>query len=78
MTISQMVDATLALPGGHAADDPAPVVVNRKGEQVELFVELRAKGFVRVRVDGKVYEIDAVPEARQERRSTRSKSSSTA
>ena len=39
----------------------APVVVNRKGEQLELFVELRAKGFVRVRVDGKVYEIDAVP-----------------
>ena len=39
----------------------APAVVNRKGEQVELFVELRAKGFVRVRVDGKVYEIDAVP-----------------
>src|SRR5205814_8858201 len=39
----------------------APVVVNRKGEQLELMVELRAKGFVRVRVDGKVYEIDAVP-----------------
>ncbi len=39
----------------------APVVVNRKGEHLELFVELRAKGFVRVRVDGKVCEIDAVP-----------------
>ena len=39
----------------------APVVVNRKGEHLELFVELRAKGFARVRVDGKVYEIDAVP-----------------
>ncbi len=39
----------------------APVVVNRKGEQLDLFVELRAKGFVRVRVDGKVHEIDAVP-----------------
>ena len=39
----------------------APVVVNRKGEQLELFVELRAKGFVRVRVDGTVHEIDAVP-----------------
>jgi excinuclease ABC subunit A len=65
MTISQMVDATLAL-RGDANEDPklmilAPVVVNRKGEQLELFVELRAKGFVRVRVDGKVCEIDAVP-----------------
>jgi excinuclease ABC subunit A len=39
----------------------APVVVNRKGEHLELFVELRAKGFARVRVDGKVCEIDAVP-----------------
>src|SRR5207342_3828572 len=39
----------------------APAIVNRKGEHLELFVELRAKGFVRVRVDGKVYEIDAVP-----------------
>ncbi len=65
MTISQMVDATLAM-RGEGDEEPrlmilAPVVVNRKGEQLELFVELRAKGFVRVRVDGKVYEIDAVP-----------------
>src|SRR6187455_2847941 len=67
MTISQMVDATLAL-GRNAADAEglrlmvlAPVIVNRKGEHLELFVELRAKGFARVRVDGKVHEIDAVP-----------------
>jgi len=64
MTISQMVDATLALAAGQ--DDMrlmilAPVVVNRKGEHLDLFAELRAKGFVRVRVDGKVHEIDAVP-----------------
>ena len=61
MTISQMVDATLALPEETKLMILAPVVVNRKGEQLELFVELRAKGFVRVRVDGKVHEIDAVP-----------------
>ena len=61
MTISQMVDATLALPEDTRLMILAPVVVNRKGEQLELFVELRAKGFVRVRVDGKVCEIDAVP-----------------
>ncbi len=67
MTISQMVDATLAL-GRSAADAEglrlmvlAPVIVNRKGEHLDLFVELRAKGFARVRVDGKVCEIDAVP-----------------
>src|SRR5262249_26751861 len=61
MTISQMVDATLALPEETRLMIVAPVVVNRKGEQIELLVELRAKGFVRVRVDGTVYEIDAVP-----------------
>src|SRR5512147_879034 len=61
MTISQMVDATLAFPDDTKLMILAPVVVNRKGEQLELFVELRAKGFVRVRVDGKVHEIDAVP-----------------
>ncbi len=61
MTISQMVDATLAMPEDTRLMIVAPVVVNRKGEQLDLFAELRAKGFVRVRVDGKVCEIDAVP-----------------
>ena len=56
-----MVDAVLAMPEGTKLMILAPVVANRKGEQIELLVELRAKGFVRVRVDGKVYEIDAVP-----------------
>ncbi len=65
MTISQMVDATLAMQGDANEDTRlmilSPAVVNRKGEQLDLFAELRAKGFVRVRVDGKVHEIDAVP-----------------
>ncbi|HET9668767.1 MAG TPA: excinuclease ABC subunit UvrA [Casimicrobiaceae bacterium] len=60
-TISQMVDSTLALREDTRLMILAPVVVNRKGEQLDLFAELRAKGFVRVRVDGTVYEIDAVP-----------------
>ncbi len=61
MTISQMVDAVLMLPEETKLMILAPAVVNRKGEQIELLLELRAKGFVRVRIDGKVYEIDAVP-----------------
>ncbi len=65
MTISQMVDAVLTLRSNGNEDTKlmilAPAVVNRKGEQAELLFELRAKGFVRVRVDGKVHEIDAVP-----------------
>ncbi|HET9339066.1 MAG TPA: excinuclease ABC subunit UvrA, partial [Casimicrobiaceae bacterium] len=61
MTISQMVDATLALPAETRLMILAPAITNRKGEHVELLVELRAQGFVRVRVDGAVHEIDAVP-----------------
>ena len=60
-TISQMVDAVLLLPEETKLMILAPAIVARKGEQVELFVELRAQGFVRVRVDGRVHEIDAVP-----------------
>ncbi len=70
MTISQMVDAVLMMPEETKLMILAPAVVNRKGEQLELFVELRAKGFVRVRVDGKVYEIDAVPKLTKNQKHT--------
>ncbi len=60
-TVSQMVDAVLALPAETKLMILAPVVANRKGEQLDLFAELRAQGFARVRVDGTVYEIDGVP-----------------
>src|SRR2546426_4503190 len=61
MSVSQMVDHVLALPEETALMILAPVVADRKGEQLELFSELRAQGFVRLRVDGKVYDIDALP-----------------
>ncbi len=61
MSVGQMVDATLALPPELRVMILAPVVVSRKGEQTELFEELRAKGFVRLRIDGKVCDIDALP-----------------
>jgi excinuclease ABC subunit A len=60
-TVSQMVDTVLALPAETKLMILAPVVANRKGEQLDLFAELRAQGFARVRVDGTVFEIDAVP-----------------
>lgn len=60
-TVSQMVDSVLALPEETKLMILAPVVSNRKGEQVDLFEELKAQGFVRVRVDGETYELDAVP-----------------
>jgi len=69
-TVSQMVDAVLALPAETKLMILAPVVANRKGEQLDLFAELRAQGFARVRVDGTVYEIDAVPKLNKTQKHT--------
>jgi len=60
-TISQMVDHVLELPEETPLMILAPVVVGRTGENVELFDELQAQGFVRVRVDGQIYELDHAP-----------------
>jgi excinuclease ABC subunit A len=60
-TVSQMVDATLALDPEHRYMLLAPVIRERKGEHVQVFEQLRAQGFVRARVDGVVHELDAVP-----------------
>ena len=60
-TISQMVDQVMALPEGTKMMLMAPVVRDRKGEPAQLFDELRAQGYVRVRVDGTIYPIDDVP-----------------
>src|SRR5690606_10670297 len=60
-SVSQMVDHVLALPEETKLMILAPVVSGRKGEQLELFDELRAQGFVRLRIDGKVYDMDALP-----------------
>jgi len=61
MSVAQMVDHVLALPEDTKLMILAPVVANRKGEQLDLFAELKAQGFVRLRVDGKVHDIDALP-----------------
>jgi excinuclease ABC subunit A len=60
-TVSQMVDTVLGLPEETKLMILAPVVRERKGEQLDLFDELKAQGFVRVRVDGEIYELDAPP-----------------
>ncbi len=58
---SQMVDQVLALPEGSKLMLLAPVIRERKGEHLAVFDEMRAQGFVRARVDGKLYELDEVP-----------------
>ncbi len=65
-TVSQMVDQVLALGASEEGREQrymllAPVIRERKGEHAQVFDQLRAQGFVRVRVDGELYEIDAVP-----------------
>ncbi len=60
-TISQMVDHVLSLPEGSRLMLLAPVVDARKGEHVQVLEELRAHGFVRARIDGKVVELDQPP-----------------
>src|ERR1700690_2932716 len=60
-TISQMVDKILALPEGTRLYLLAPVVRGRKGEYRKELADLQKRGFQRVKVDGKMYEIDAAP-----------------
>ena len=60
-TVSQMVDLVLAQPEDTRFMLLAPVVRERKGEHVQVFEQLRAQGFVRVRVNGAIYDINEVP-----------------
>ncbi|MFA5940795.1 MAG: excinuclease ABC subunit UvrA [Sinimarinibacterium sp.] len=60
-SVSQMVDQVLALAPESAWLLLAPVVRGRKGEHADIFEQARAQGFVRVRVNGKVCELDEVP-----------------
>jgi excinuclease ABC subunit A len=60
-TVSQMVDQVLAQPEGSRLMLLAPVVRDKKGEHLHLFDQLRAQGFVRARVNGRVTDLDDVP-----------------
>ncbi len=65
-SVSQMVDATLALPEGTRLMILAPVVSSRKGEYVDLFDQMQAQGFIRFRVQSgtgpaAVYTADDLP-----------------
>ena len=60
-TVTQMVDAVMTLPEGSKLMLLAPVVRDRKGEHLHVFEQMRAAGFIRVRVDGIVVDLDDVP-----------------
>ncbi|MDR0404928.1 MAG: excinuclease ABC subunit UvrA [Oscillospiraceae bacterium] len=56
-TIDQVVDKILALPQETRIQILAPLVVEKKGEHFGEFEKIKKEGFVRVRVDGKIYDI---------------------
>ena len=60
-TVSQMVDRVLAMKEGTRLHLLAPIVRGRKGEYRKELSDLQKRGFQRVKVDGKMFEIDAVP-----------------
>jgi len=60
-TVSQMVDAVLALPEDTRLMILAPVAREKKGEFLDVFAEMQAQGYVRFRVNGVIYEYDDLP-----------------
>ncbi len=60
-TIDQVVDQVMAFPQGSRIQIIAPCIRARKGEHVKLLNELQREGYVRVRVDGTVYDVSEVP-----------------
>ncbi|WP_371319810.1 excinuclease ABC subunit UvrA [Variovorax sp. dw_308] len=64
-TVSQMVDAVLAMPDEPRLMILAPVAREKKGEFLELFAEMQAQGYVRFRVDGQTYEYNDLPKLKK-------------
>lgn len=60
-TVSQMVDQVMTLPEGTGLLLLAPVVIERKGEFLQLLGELNAQGFIRALIDGNTVELDDPP-----------------
>ena len=60
-TPQQIVDQILTMPATTKFQVLAPMIRERKGEFADLFADLQAQGFARVRVDGEVYQLDEVP-----------------
>jgi len=64
-TVSQMVDHVLGLPQDTKLMLLAPLIEDRKGEHAHILDALRAQGYVRARIDGKVTSLDDVPELKK-------------
>src|SRR4051794_15072697 len=69
-TPQQIVDRVLAMDEGTRFQVLAPVIRGRKGEYVDLFAELQAKGFARARVDGTVHSLTEPPKLKKQEKHT--------
>ncbi len=69
-TVQQIVDAVLNLPDGSRIMLLAPLVQGRKGEYKSIFEEMRRSGYVRVRVDGKIYDLSEEIELDKQKKHT--------
>ncbi|MEK0427635.1 MAG: excinuclease subunit, partial [Pseudomonadota bacterium] len=74
-SVSQMVDAVMAMPEDTKLMILAPVVANRKGEHSDLFEAMQAQGFVRFRIQSgtgaaKIYEADSLPKLKKTEKHT--------
>ncbi|MFQ5840587.1 MAG: excinuclease ABC subunit UvrA [Candidatus Methylomirabilales bacterium] len=69
-TVQQIVDQLLGLPTGTRVQVLAPVVRGRKGEYRHIFVQSRREGFVRVRVDGRLRDLDETIELDKNKKHT--------
>ena len=57
MSVQEIVDSIMSIPEGSRVMILAPVVRGRKGEHIGILEEIRRQGFVRVRVDGIIYDL---------------------
>jgi excinuclease ABC subunit A len=69
-TVSQMVDQVLAAPAGARFMLLAPIIEGRKGEHLQVLEGLRAQGYVRARIDGKLIELDELPSLNRHQKHT--------
>jgi excinuclease ABC subunit A len=69
-TISEMVDQVLEMPQGARIMILAPCIRDRKGEHSQLFQQLQAQGYVRVRIDGVLYEMEDLPRLNRKQKHT--------
>ncbi len=69
-TVQQMVDQLMALPEGTKLMLLAPVIRGKKGEHVKIFEDIRRNGFVRVRVNGEIYDVTEPPQLDKKKKHT--------